>query len=194
MATELEKLSKRSKHAIKFLAAEFKFVGELGEELSKIEREEPKSAVRDAKQMLRTYRWVAKSGYEAARDEDAILSLLRGDLVKILPAPERENADHHREQLKIANDILKKAISFYTGELKKDIVQVKNDEALIVRLEKDPKHGDATKLKTRLESDLVQLKEALKELEEWVSSNTTIVANIYKWAQDLKEYAERRAA
>ncbi|MBU1111950.1 MAG: hypothetical protein KJ896_04150 [Nanoarchaeota archaeon] len=142
MVKELEQLSKKSEHAIKFLAAEFGFVEELENELAQAEREEPAGAAKKAKQMLRTYRWVARSEYRSARDEDAILDLL-GELEKILPKNERENAETYRKQLKIANDILKKATSFYTGELKKDISDVEKDEALIAQLEKDPKHARA---------------------------------------------------
>ncbi len=185
---ELEKLNEKSKHAIKFLAAEFNYVKELQEEFEKLKSASAKEGAKEAKHMLGVYRWVANSERKVARDEMKIQHILV-NLEKILPQEEKAKAEEYKKQLEIADGKLKRMASYWRGELKKELEQVETEEQLIAQLEEDPEHKDATKLKQKLDHDLSELDGMLKEHSKWVQSNTAIVEHIQAWNEHLQQLA-----
>lgn len=189
MVKELKKIHKEAQKAIKFLAAEFKFGSEIKEKVKQVKAEtegdEAKKAARDAHSMLKIYRWVARGEKKVAHSDDQLIKLL-DELGEILPEEQKNQEEKFRSELNIASRILKKLASFYTGDIVEEIKDIEFHEKLLLKLENDPKHTDASKVKAALESELKKMEEDVDELDRWIKANDVLAENIDNWAAELE--------
>ncbi len=190
---QIEQLGDGAKNAIRFLAAEFKFAKELGEHLEKVTGDavHVDQNIREANKMTHVYRWLAKAERKVARNEDHMLALLK-DLEKIAKEKYRSKEKDalvfrsFSQQLKVADDTLKKLASFYTGKIGLELSDIEAEEKLLQGLTKKKKSAAAEALKQRLEKEIRDLSEDLNKLLLWIKTNVTVVQSIEKWATSFE--------
>ncbi len=190
---QIEQLSDGAKNAIRFLAAEFKFAKELGEHLEKLNNEagHVDQKIREANKMTHVYRWLAKAERKVARNEDHMLALLK-ELENIGSEKyrsEKKDALVFRsfaQQLKVADDTLKKLASFYTGKIGLELAEISGEQKLIQSLITKKTNAAAEALKQRLETEIKELRENINTLLLWIRANVTLVKKIEKWATNLE--------
>jgi hypothetical protein len=174
----LEELDDKAKEAISFLAAEFKYAMELKKEFGTLKAETANEAAREAKRMLRLYRWLARSERKADRDEEAVESLLKR-LEEILPGQLKGKARTLIQQLRIANRTLKTLASMYRGDLKIDLKKIRRAEAISAKISDSVQVGV---LLHRFDQDL-------QGLLTWIEANDALLRQIDAWDEELKEKA-----
>jgi hypothetical protein len=198
MVKETEEMIKDAADAINWLAAEFSYAKKLQEVhnqvLKDLELGHIKEALDHTKGMLRVYRMVARSERRTAREEHQIEDNLR-KLEKLLPQEEQKQAKEILNQLVIADKTLAKLASFYRGEIKAEILEVKDEEKREAKLnaleerypDKESLHEDAKKQLNLIKKTLSKLGEHIQELTKWISTNTVIVQKVDGWAKRLEE-------
>ena len=190
---QIEQLSNGAKNSIRFLAAEFKFAKELGENLKKVTDDavHVDQNIREANKMVHVYKWLAKAERKVARNEDHMLSLLK-ELQTIATAKYRNKEKDalvfrsFSQQLKVADDTLKKLASFYTGKIGLELSDIEAEEKLLQGLTKKKKDAAAESLKNRLEKEINDLQQDISKLLLWIKANVTVVQSIEKWAADFE--------
>ncbi len=189
----IEQLSNEAKHAIRFLAVEFKFAKELGEHLQKLDNEagHVDQKVREANKMTHVYRWLAKAERKVARNEDHMIALLKEleDIATTKYRNKEKDALVFRSfarQLKVADDTLKKLASFYTGKIGLELTEIGGEQKLIQSLTTKKTNAAAEALKQRLETEIKELRENIDTLLLWIRANVTLVKKIEKWATNLE--------
>ena len=185
---EIQNIHEQAQEGIKYLAAEFKFGKELQEKIANVREETKKDqigdAIKGAHVMLRIYKWVARGERRTDHSNEHLVKLL-DEIGKILPKEHKDKEEHFKDQLIIASRTLKKLASFYRGDIKHEINDLEDHERLLLKLEKNSKDEDATKVKKALEEDLTSLEKDVVELNKWISANTLIVKLINQWAEEL---------
>ena len=181
MVEELDRLDKHARNAIKWIAAEFKYTNDLHEFLEKVKNEGAEEALRDVKKAFRALRYVGRAERRADRSETAVLEDLKA-LEEILP----QNLKHVDEKLIEELDIGKKKLielaSIFTGKLRGELKDIREEESVLEHYEKKDNIPEA-KLEA-IKRELTQLvDEAEGEVEElikWIGETEAVLEKIEK--------------
>ena len=185
MVEELKKLEDNTRQAVSRVAAEYKYAVEFKNELEKIEHEQdPGRAIKEVRNGLRVLRWVGRAEGRVNQSEKKILSNLE-DLGKILPADLKTREVDLHEKLTVAERKLVELASMFTGKVKTELQDIKTDEALLKRYEKDPEkakhiHNNLTKLFKDAEAHIT-------ELITWIGGTEAILKQIEGFEETIKE-------
>lgn len=176
----LKKLETDTEHAIDWLAAEYGYAKKLIDDLERIRKEEPKSAVRDLRRSFRIYRWLGRGERKINRFENRILEELE-ELGKILPPEMQGTAKNLKKQLEVTKAYMVKNFSLFTGEMRDELTQIKTEEQLLEKLKENEK------LRMGLEKNFQEITREIKELEKWIASAQAILTQIESFEKKLKK-------
>lgn len=182
---ELEKLDKDTKEAVSRVAAEYKYAKDLQEQLETIEGEkDPKKADKEVKNAIRILRWIGKAERRVDQSERKIIANLE-DLGKMLPEDLKSQDEQLANKLKVIEAKLVSLASMFTGKVKKELGDIKTDEALLKRYESDT--SKAEDIRMHLLKLLRETEGNVHELIEWIKSAEALLSQIQGFEQTLKK-------
>ena len=185
MVKEVEELKEETKKAVSRVAAEYKFAVEFKKELEKMEGEEdPKKAVKEVRNGLKILRWVGRAERRVDQSEKKILFGLE-ELGEILPENLKTTEKKLHSKLEIAEKKLVELASMFAGKLKKELHDIKTDEALLKRYEEDPEQ--ARHIHQHLSGLFAESKGHVADLIEWVGTTETILKSIEGFEATLEK-------
>lgn len=157
-----KKLTKEVEHAIKWLAAEFKFLKKLHEDLEKIEKEELKEQEKDLKKDLRVVRYIGRAERRAEKDIK--------DILEEIKKAEKEETTHEKlgkifKEIEVPAAQLLKEGSLYVGNLRGQIKTIRTDAALAKKYPKEETRAAIQKEINNLESKVIRLLDWIATLE-----------------------------
>ena len=162
------KFTKEVEHAVSWLAAEFKFLKQLYDDLEIIQKEPIKEQEKKLKKDLRVIRFIGKSERRAGRDIQDIIQKIKKDRQKeILP----ENVKKLLDEVEIpANQLLKEG-SLYVGKLKEQLNSIRTR---VVLEEKYPKE----ETRAVVQQEIDQLKNKVRHLMTWIAAVDTALKKV----------------
>jgi len=188
MVKEVEQLKEETRQAVSRVAAEYKYAADFKKELEEIEAEkDPKKANKEIRGGIRILRWIGRAERRVNQSEKKILFGLE-ELGEILPENLKTKERDLHDQLDIAEKKLVELASMFTGALKKELHDIKTDEALLERYDKDPKQADH--IKHHLSSLFKNAKQNVAELIRWIGTTETVLKSI----EGFEEILERLSA
>ena len=185
---ELERLDKDAEKAVKWLAAEFEYAQKLIAELEEINREtDSKKAEREAKQAISIFTWIGRGERRTDREERKVISGLK-KLGELLPPELRNKEEDFVRQLSVAEGMLVKPASRYTGEIRSELKDIRNNEHLLRGLKNHPEI--IAKVQDKLKKEVYAVEAGVKELKKWIESNQAILKGEMKpFVDQLKQLA-----
>jgi len=180
------KILDRDTHkAVGRVAAGYKFVLELYNDLEAIEREkDTQKAIKEVKKGIMILRWVGRAEAKIDKAEKKILADLAELQQTGLPAALRTDNLKLAQQLAVAEATLVRLASTFRGKIKGELQEIMTDEAL---LEEYQENIDKTqKIQHHLAALCNKTKEELKELERWIGTTEQILRSITGFGQTLK--------
>jgi hypothetical protein len=183
MVEEVEHLKKDVERAVGRVAAEYSYAKDLEEDLKKIESDTADDAIKDAKKGLKILRWIGRGERRAHRSEMKIIDELKA-LGNILPDKLKEQEEKLLQELVIADGKLVKAASMYTGDLRKELIDIQTDEQLLKRLEEK---GDGEKVKQDLQRLFKDAERIVTDLIKWIRGTEVILKNIEGFERVLEK-------
>ena len=181
MAEELMELHKHVVKAIGLVAGEYGYSKNFKQQLERIEKEEPKEALRDAKKGMRILRWVGRAERNVDREEKEIIDVLV-DLKEMLPDNLQKEEEKLMKQLKVAHAKLLTAASMFRGDVRNDLLQIETDEQLLMKLGEDK----GEKVKADLQRCFKEAEEGIDDLLKWLASTEAILKQIDGFEQRLE--------
>ena len=183
MVEEVEHLKKHVERAIGKVAAEYSYAKDLEKDLKRIESDTADAAIKDAKKGLRILRWIGRGERRAHRTEMKIIDELK-ELGKILPEKLKKQEEALLRDLVVADGKLVKAASMYTGDLRKELLDIETDEQLLKRIEKK---GDGQRVKQDLQRLFKDAERIVADLIKWIGATEAILKNIEGFEQVLEK-------
>lgn len=183
MVEEVEHLKRDVEKAIGLVAAEYSYAKDLEKDLKKIESDTAEDAIKDAKKGLRILRWIGRGERRAHRSEARIIDELKA-LGKILPENLKKQEEELLRDLVVADGKLVKAASMFTGDLRKELIEIQTDEQLLKRLEKK---GDGEKVKQDLQRLFKDAERIVTDLIKWIGATEAILKSIEGFEQVLEK-------
>ena len=182
---ELKELDENTRQAVGRVAAEFKFAVDFKNELEEIEHEDdPGKAIKEAKNGIRILRWVGRAERRVDQSAKKILGNLE-DLGKILPENLKTRSENLSERLTIAERKLVELASLFRGKVKKDLEEIKSDEAMLERYEKEPEKAEH--IHHHLSTLFHDAKDHIDELITWIGTTEAVLKEIVGFEDTLKE-------
>jgi len=189
MVKEVKKLDEDTREAVGRVAAGYKFVVELADELKEIELEkDTHKAVREVKQGLRILRWIGKAEKKIDRSEKKIIADLEELKELNLPMQLKTEDENLAEQLKVAESQLVKLASMFTGKVKKELEEIMTDEALLAEYEENFEMTD--KIHDHLKELFAETKSEVAKLQKWIGSTQQILRSIRGFAKTLEKLSK----
>jgi len=187
MVKELKDLDDDVREAVSRVAAEFKFAKDFAKELEDIAGEkDPKRAYKEAKNAIRTLRWVGKAEARVDQSEKEILKDL-SDLGVILPQKLKTKDEDLAKRLTMAEGELIEMASMFTGDVKHDLDNIMKDEASLQAYEKDP--AKAATIHADLTKQIGDVRKHIANLLTWIKSTQAILKEIEGFEEVLKKLA-----
>jgi hypothetical protein len=141
-------------NAIKWFAAEFKYLKELKEELEKLKRDTtPSEQEKDYKRIRHTWYYIGRCERRAERKVQVVIE----DLKKAIQT--NPNLVTLEKQIEISSEKLLKAFSFYTGDFKNKLVNILVD----IKIRKE-KSGD------KAQAAEMSMKQLATEAEQYIDT------------------------
>jgi len=187
MAKILEKIDDDAHDAMKWLAAEYKYLNELKEDLDNIKKDisnikQEKKDVKIAEKLLtqigRCERRATR--YEKRLDED-LQQLLKG-----LPSDLAEKCANVERNLRIAMDNILKNTSRYVGDLKDSINKLKLQVSLLEQYKSKP--DKQQEINSTINELIEKLEEQVDYITRWVSSLSVDLKQVEEFERKLVGY------
>lgn len=181
MVKELNKIGSGVGKTMDLFAAEYNEAKELQEDLARISSEDANKAIRDVNRALRTLRWIGRAQWRASKSEKKLKHDIN-ELLKILPPEQKKKLIDLLSQLEVADAKLTRAASMFTGDLRRELLQIKTFEELRV------KRGgpEAEKLMPKLQRLISDAKEGVEEVITWIGAVEAILKNIGQKETELE--------
>ncbi len=188
---ELDELEGKTLQAIKWTAAEFKYVNNLKEILEKVENESADEAIKDLRKAFQALHYIGRCEYKAEKNEEGVLEALK-EIEKILPENWKEIDQKLVEELNVARAKLIDLASQFTGKLTGELKKIRKEEVTIEHYEDKKKTNPKVidKLKSELTALLKNAESEVNELVEWIRTTEAVLEKIEKgFVEKLKELA-----
>jgi len=158
-------LDKDTQNAIKWFAAEFKYLKELKEDLEKLKKDSSISdQERDYKKIRHAWYYIGRCERRAERKIELVIR----DLKRLIET--NPNLVTLEKQIEISSEKLLKAFSFYTGDFKKKLVNILVD----LRIKNRSRESELDMKKTASEAE-----QYVDSLIVWVGGLEVSLKNIY---------------
>jgi len=175
-----KELSNDLKHAIKWAAAEFKYIEELKKELAEVEQEKDvKKEVKEISKAIRILRYIGKAERRAANFEEKVEKDLKEVYEELSThlgydfSKKKKLMNLIREintELDIEHDHLVNYASVYVGLLKEELIEAEAEAQLIADLERKHSSRKAEEIYADLMSLIYKIQEQVKDAEKWVNA------------------------
>ena len=181
---ELKHLKSDTAKAIGWVAAEYSYAKDLVQKLEQISKEKPKEAYQDSRKAFRILRWIGRSERKAERSEEKILKKLRV-LGPILPNTLRQTEEKLSKELEVVEGKLVRAASTFTGDLRKELLQIQTEEQLLARL----KGEGGERIRLYLENLFAAARAHISEFVRWEKAAEAELRQIKGFEETLERLA-----
>jgi hypothetical protein len=155
-----KELTKDVEHAIKWIAAEFKFLKRLNSDLKRIEQEDIEKQEKDLKKDLKVVRYVGKAGGRLELDVKDVIKQLR-EKRKISSSPKK--IGKVLDEIEIPSRELIGEGSLYVGNLKKQLKSIRSH----VQVEKKYRKRE---LQEQVKQEIDKLESRVSQLLGWIAA------------------------
>ena len=185
MVEEIKSLNEDTHEAVGRLAAGYKFAKGLVSNLEKVEHDEPDQALKDVRKGLHLLRWVGRAERRIDQSEKKILTDLEELKELGLPKELQTKSEDLQTKLSIAEGELVEFASLFRGKLKKELEDIRTEEALLKEYEDDPKKAE--KIHAHLISLIKDSEEEVAHLIKWMNSTQAIFREIMGFEEVLEK-------
>ncbi len=163
------KVAKEAKHAIEWLAAEFKFLQKLHDDLNKIEDEPIEEQEKELKKDVQVVRYIGRAERRVEGDVKDIIEQLESAKAEKISSDE---FDQLLQELEVPAHQLVRDGSLYVGKLREQLQTLRTDTAIA------EKYPDKVH-KTQVQSEIKKLESEVEKLEEWVAALDVALKKTY---------------
>ncbi len=182
MADELKKIDGILLKTINLFAAEYNEAKELEEKLNKISEEDAKQAVKDVNRALRALKWMSRAQWRASQSKNRLVKDIN-NLIKLLPSDKKREFESLLNKLKLADATLTKAASMFSGDLRKELLEIKTYE----ELRKKKGDEETQKLIPKLQQLISGTVEHVGEVKTWINGMLVILKSIGQAESELEK-------
>jgi len=182
---ELELLKEKLNVAISRIGAQYHYLTEVIRLLEKTESEPASEAIKDVKEALIDLRNVGRDETKVFRAEEKIVSVLK-ELKKILPKIEQEKAQELIDHLEPIERKILKAVSIFTGQIKKELEDIQVDERMLEHFT-DPNKKE--KITRRLKDEIKTAEQNVQKIITWLQGEGAVLKHIQGFEESLEKMA-----
>lgn len=185
---ELKDLREDTKRAKDWVAAEFSYAKDLQVQLKEIEKSDVGVAQKRIRSGLKILRWVGRGERRADRYEKRVMEELK-KLENLLPKALKDEEEDLSRELEVVEAKLVRAASIFTGDLRKELLDLKTDEQLLEHLQKKNPH-EADKIKILLQQLAQKARQGVDELIKWIGATEAVLKKIEGFEAKLEKLSK----